>query len=198
MFNAYKRIRKDFGKIKSPVELPNLIKIQEESYKSFLQLEEKPEDRKDVGIQAVFKSVFPIHDFSGLVDLEFVKYEFDTPKYDAEEYLRHKLTFAAPLRVTLRLILWDIDEDGKRTIKDVKEQEIFMGEIPLMTEKGTLIFNGTERVFVSQMQRSPGVFFSHDEGKTHASGKLLFQEGYQTERIYLYQGIGRFKQHLFI
>ena len=174
MFNAYKRIRKDFGKIKSPVELPNLIKIQEESYKSFLQLEEKPEDRKDVGIQAVFKSVFPIHDFSGLVDLEFVKYEFDTPKYDAEECLRRGLTFAAPLRVTLRLILWDIDEDGKRTIKDVKEQEIFMGEIPLMTEKGTLIFNGTERVFVSQMQRSPGVFFSHDEGKTHASGKLLF------------------------
>ena len=174
MFNAYKRIRKDFGKIKSPIELPNLIKIQEESYKSFLQLEEKPEDRKDVGIQAVFKSVFPIHDFSGLVDLEFVKYEFDTPKYDAEECLRRGLTFAAPLRVTLRLILWDIDEDGKRTIKDVKEQEIFMGEIPLMTEKGTLIFNGTERVFVSQMQRSPGVFFSHDEGKTHASGKLLF------------------------
>ena len=174
MFNAYKRIRKDFGKIKSPIELPNLIKIQEESYKSFLQLEEKPEDRKDVGIQAVFKSVFPIHDFSGLVDLEFVKYEFDAPKYDAEECLRRGLTFAAPLRVTLRLILWDIDEDGKRTIKDVKEQEIFMGEIPLMTEKGTLIFNGTERVFVSQMQRSPGVFFSHDEGKTHASGKLLF------------------------
>ncbi len=174
MFNAYKRIRRDFGKIKSPIELPNLIKIQEESYKSFLQLEEKPEDRKDVGIQAVFKSVFPIHDFSGLVDLEFVKYEFDAPKYDAEECLRRGLTFAAPLRVTLRLILWDIDEDGKRTIKDVKEQEIFMGEIPLMTEKGTLIFNGTERVFVSQMQRSPGVFFSHDEGKTHASGKLLF------------------------
>ena len=174
MFNAYKRIRKDFGKIKSPVELPNLIKIQEESYKSFLQLEEKPEDRKDVGIQAVFKSVFPIHDFSGLVDLEFVKYEFDAPKYDAEECLRRGLTFAAPLRVTLRLILWDIDEEGKKSIKDVKEQEIFMGEVPLMTEKGTLIFNGTERVFVSQMQRSPGVFFTHDEGKTHASGKLLF------------------------
>ena len=174
MFNAYKRIRKDFGKIKSPVELPNLIKIQEESYKSFLQLEERPEERKDVGIQAVFKSVFPIHDFSGLVDLEFVKYEFDAPKYDAEECLRRGLTFAAPLRVTLRLILWDIDEDGKKSIKDVKEQEIFMGEVPLMTEKGTLIFNGTERVFVSQMQRSPGVFFTHDEGKTHASGKLLF------------------------
>ena len=174
MFNAYKRIRKDFGKIKSPIELPNLIKIQEESYKSFLQLEEKPEERKDVGIQAVFKSVFPIHDFSGLVDLEFVKYEFDAPKYDAEECLRRGLTFAAPLRVTLRLILWDIDEEGNKSIKDVKEQEIFMGEIPLMTEKGTLIFNGTERVFVSQMQRSPGVFFTHDEGKTHSSGKLLF------------------------
>ena len=118
--------------------------------------------------------MFPIHDFSGLVDLEFVKYEFDAPKYDAEECLRRGLTFAAPLRVTLRLILWDIDEDGKKSIKDVKEQEIFMGEVPLMTEKGTLIFNGTERVFVSQMQRSPGVFFTHDEGKTHASGKLLF------------------------
>ncbi len=174
MFNAYKRIRKSFGKIKSPIELPNLIKIQEESYKSFLQLEEKPEERVDVGIQAVFKSVFPIHDFSGLVDLEFVKYEFDAPKYDAEECLRRGLTFAAPLRVTLRLILWDIDEENNKSIKDVKEQEIFMGEVPLMTEKGTLIFNGTERVFVSQMQRSPGVFFTHDEGKTHASGKLLF------------------------
>ena len=174
MFNAYKRIRKDFGKIKAPIDVPNLIKIQEESYKSFLQLEEKPEERKDVGIQAVFKSVFPIHDFSGLVDLEFVKYEFDTPKYDAEECLRRGLTFAAPLRVTLRLIIWDIDEEGKKTIKDVKEQEIFMGEVPLMTDKGTLIFNGTERVFVSQMQRSPGAFFTHDEGKTHASGKLLF------------------------
>ena len=174
MFNAYKRIRKDFGRIKSPIELPNLIKIQEESYKSFLQLEEKPENRKDVGIQAVFKSVFPIHDFSGLADLDFVKYEFDTPKYDAEECLRRGLTFAAPLRVTLRLVLWDIDENGNKSIKDVKEQEIFMGEIPLMTEKGTLIFNGTERVFVSQMQRSPGVFFTHDGGKTHASGKLLF------------------------
>ncbi len=174
MFNAYKRIRKDFGKIKSPVELPNLIKIQEESYKSFLQLEKKPEERENVGIQAVFKSVFPIHDFSGLVDLEFVKYEFDAPKYDAEECLRRGLNYAAPLRVTLRLILWDIDEEGKKSIKDVKEQEIFMGEVPLMTEKGTLVFNGTERVFVSQMQRSPGVFFTHDEGKTHASGKLLF------------------------
>ena len=174
MFNAYKRIRKDFGRIKSPIELPNLIKIQEESYKSFLQLEEKPENRKDVGIQAVFKSVFPIHDFSGLADLDFVKYEFDAPKYDAEECLRRGLTFAAPLRVTLRLVLWDIDENGNKSIKDVKEQEIFMGEIPLMTEKGTLIFNGTERVFVSQMQRSPGVFFTHDGGKTHASGKLLF------------------------
>ena len=174
MFNAYKRIRKDFGKIKSPIDVPNLIKIQEESYKSFLQLEEKPENRKNVGIQAVFKSVFPIHDFSGLVDLEFVKYEFDAPKYDAEECLRRGLTFSAPLRVTLRLIIWDIDEEGKKSIKDVKEQEIFMGDVPLMTDKGTLIFNGTERVFVSQMQRSPGAFFTHDEGKTHASGKLLF------------------------
>ena len=174
MFNAYKRIRKDFGKIKSPIELPNLIKIQGESYKDFLQLDVPAENRKNVGIQAVFKSVFPMHDFSGAADLDFVKYEFDAPKYDAEECLRRGFTFAAPLRVVLRLILWDVAEDGKKTIKDVKEQEIFMGEVPLMTEKGTLIFNGTERVFVSQMQRSPGVFFTHDGGKTHASGKLLF------------------------
>ena len=174
MFNAYKRIRKDFGKIKSPIELPNLIKIQGESYKDFLQLDVPAENRKNVGIQAVFKSVFPMHDFSGAADLDFVKYEFDAPKYDAEECLRRGFTFAAPLRVVLRLILWDVAEDGKKTIKDVKEQEIFMGEVPLMTEKGTLIFNGTERVFVSQMQRSPGVFFTHDDGKTHASGKLLF------------------------
>ncbi|MDR2099016.1 MAG: DNA-directed RNA polymerase subunit beta [Rickettsiales bacterium] len=174
MFNAYKRIRKDFGKIKAPIDLPNLIKIQEESYKSFLQLEEKPEARRDIGIQAVFKSVFPINDFSGLATLEFIKYEFDAPKYDAEECLRRGLTYAAPLRVALRLIVWDMDENGRKSIKDVKEQEIFMGEVPLMTDKGTLVFNGTERVFVSQMQRSPGVFFTHDEGKVHASGKLLF------------------------
>ena len=174
MFNAYKRIRKNFGKIKSPIELPNLIKIQGESYKDFLQLDVNADERKNVGIQSVFKSVFPIHDFAGVADLDFVKYEFDPPKYDAEECLRRGFTFAAPLRVVLRLILWDVSEDGKKSIKDVKEQEIFMGEVPLMTDKGTLIFNGTERVFVSQMQRSPGVFFTHDGGKTHASGKILF------------------------
>ncbi|MDR1009102.1 MAG: DNA-directed RNA polymerase subunit beta [Rickettsiales bacterium] len=175
MFNAYKRIRKDFGRIKAPIDLPNLIKIQEESYKQFLQLDIPSDERKDVGIQAVFKSVFPIHDFSGLSSLEFVKYEFEAPKYDAEECLKRGLTYAAPLRVVLRLIVWDIEEKtGKKSIKDVKEQEIFMGEVPLMTDKGTLVFNGTERVFVSQMQRSPGVFFSHDDGKTHSSGKLLF------------------------
>ena len=174
MFNAYKRIRKDFGRIKSPIELPNLIKIQEESYRQFLQLDVLPEERKDVGIQQVFKSIFPIEDFSGLASLDFIKYEFEKPVYDAEECLRRGLTYAAPLRVWLRLIVWDIDDGGRKSIKDVKEQEIFMGEVPLMTDKGTLVFNGTERVFVSQMQRSPGAFFTHDEGKTHSSGKLLF------------------------
>ncbi|MCL2439879.1 MAG: DNA-directed RNA polymerase subunit beta, partial [Alphaproteobacteria bacterium] len=175
MFNTYKRIRKDFGKIKAPIELPNLIEIQEESYKKFLQMDVPSEKREEVGIQAVFKSVFPISDYAGLASLEFVKYEFEAPKYDVEECLRRGLTYAAPLRVVLRLIVWDIDEStGKKSIKDVKEQEIFMGEVPLMTDKGTLIFNGTERVFVSQMQRSPGVFFGHDDGKTNSSGKYLF------------------------
>ncbi|MDR3126349.1 MAG: DNA-directed RNA polymerase subunit beta [Rickettsiales bacterium] len=174
MFNANKRIRRDFGKIRAPIEIPNLIKIQEESYRDFLQMHLGPEDRKNVGIQAVFKSVFPINDFSGLAALDFVKYEFEPPKYDAEECLKRGLTYAAPLRVQLRLVIWDIAEDGSRSIKNVKDQDIFMGEVPLMTDKGTLIFNGTERVFVSQMQRSPGVFFTHDGGKTHSSGKLLF------------------------
>ena len=174
MFNAYHRIRRDFGKIKTPIELPNLIKIQEESYKQFLQMDVPSSERKLVGIEAVFRSIFPINDFAGTSTLEFMKYEFEQPVYDAEECLRRGLTYAAPLRVWLRLIVWDIDDSGKKSIKDMKEQDIFMGEVPLMTDKGTLVFNGTERVFVSQMQRSPGTFFSHDEGKTHPSGKLLF------------------------
>ena len=174
MFNAYKRIRKDFSKIKSVLELPNLIKIQEDSYNEFLQKDVLPENRKNIGMQAVFKSVFPIQDYSGYADLDFVKYDFDEPKYDAEECQRRGFTFAAPLRVVLRLILWDRDEDGKKSIRDVKEQEIYMGEVPLMTDKGTLIFNGVERVFVSQLQRSAGVFFTHDYGQTHPSGKVLY------------------------
>ena len=131
--------------------------------------------RPDEGLQAVFKSVFPITDFSGASMLEFVSYEFEQPKFDVEECRQRDLTYAAPLKVTLRLIVFDIDEDtGAKSIKDIKEQNVYMGDMPLMTNNGTFIVNGTERVIVSQMHRSPGVFFDHDKGKSHSSGKLLF------------------------
>jgi DNA-directed RNA polymerase subunit beta len=126
-------------------------------------------------LQAVFKSVFPISDFSGSAMLEFVSYEFELPKFDVEECRQRDLTYSAPLKVTLRLIVFDIDEDtGAKSIKDIKEQNVYMGDMPLMTDNGTFIVNGTERVIVSQMHRSPGVFFDHDKGKSHSSGKLLF------------------------
>ncbi|MEL0021139.1 MAG: DNA-directed RNA polymerase subunit beta, partial [Rickettsiales bacterium] len=132
-------------------------------------------DRADSGLQEAFKTVFPIQDFSGQALLEFVKYELEDPKYDVEECQQRGMTYAAPLKVTLRLVVWDIDEDtGARSIRDIKEQDVYMGDMPLMTENGTFVVNGTERVIVSQMHRSPGVFFDHDKGKTHSSGKYLF------------------------
>ncbi|CAL1691402.1 DNA-directed RNA polymerase subunit beta [Brevundimonas subvibrioides] len=174
-FTGKKRIRKSFGRIPEAVQMPNLIEVQRESYEQFLQREVRPGVRKEQGIEAVFKSVFPIKDFNERAVLEYVSYEFEDPKYDVEECIQRDMTYAAPLKVKLRLIVFEADEEtGARSVKDIKEQDVYMGDIPLMTDKGTFIVNGTERVIVSQMHRSPGVFFDHDKGKTHSSGKLLF------------------------
>src|SRR5690348_11531332 len=174
-FTGRKRVRKFFGSIKEVAEMPNLIEVQKASYDQFLLVKEPAGGRLDEGLQAVFKSVFPISDFSNTAQLEFVRYEFEPPKYDVDECRQRGMTYAAPLKVTLRLIVFDIDEEtGARSVKDIKEQDVYMGDIPLMTNNGTFVVNGTERVIVSQMHRSPGVFFDHDKGKTHSSGKLLF------------------------
>src|SRR5579883_2398129 len=174
-FTGRKRIRKSFGRIPEVAPMPNLIEVQKSSYDHFLQMDVPPEQRGSVGLQEVFKSVFPIRDFSDRARLEFVRYELEQPKYDVEECQQRGITFAAPLKVTLRLVVWDVDEDtGSRSIRDIKEQDVYMGDMPLMTKNGTFIINGTERVIVSQMHRSPGVFFDHDKGKTHSSGKYLF------------------------
>src|SRR3954453_22231922 len=174
-FNGKMRIRKTFGRIPEVAPMPNLIEGQRSSYDHFLQMGVTAENRASVGLQEVFKSVFPIRDFSERAQLEFVRYELETPKYDVDECQQRGITFAAPLKVTLRLVVWDVDEDtGSRSIRDIKEQDVYMGDMPLMTDKGTFIINGTERVIVSQMHRSPGVFFDHDKGKTHSSGKYLF------------------------
>ncbi len=174
-FNGEKRIRKSFGRIPEVAPMPNLIEVQRSSYDHFLQMGVAPEERGSVGLQEVFRSVFPIRDFSERAQLEFVRYELETPKYDVDECQQRGINYAAPLKVTLRLVVWDIDEDtGSRSIHDIKEQDVYMGDMPLMTRNGTFIINGTERVIVSQMHRSPGVFFDHDKGKTHSSGKYLF------------------------
>ncbi len=155
--------------------MPNLIEVQKASYDQFLLVDEPKAGRPDEGLQSVFRSVFPITDFSNTASLEFVKYEFEQPKYDVDECRQRDMTFAAPLKVTLRLIVFEVDEEtGARSVKDIKEQDVYMGDMPFMTMNGTFIVNGTERVIVSQMHRSPGVFFDHDKGKTHSSGKLLF------------------------
>ncbi|MEO6946091.1 MAG: DNA-directed RNA polymerase subunit beta, partial [Nitrobacter sp.] len=174
-FTGRKRVRKFFGHIREVAEMPNLIEVQKASYDQFLMVNEPEGGRLDEGLQAVFRSVFPISDFSSTSMLEFVRYEFEAPKYDVDECRQRGMTYAAPLKVTLRLIVFDIDEEtGARSVKDIKEQDVYMGDIPLMTMNGTFVVNGTERVIVSQMHRSPGVFFDHDKGKTHSSGKLLF------------------------
>ncbi len=174
-FTGQKRIRKSFGRIPEVVTMPNLIDVQRASYEGFLQMHVAPDSRTQTGLQEVFKSVFPIDDFAGRGRLEFVSYELEEPKYDVEECIQRGMTFAAPLKVVLRLIVWDVDEDtGARSIRDIKEQPVYMGDMPLMTDNGTFIINGTERVIVSQMHRSPGVFFDHDKGKTHSSGKYLY------------------------
>ncbi|WP_395021108.1 DNA-directed RNA polymerase subunit beta [Dongia sp.] len=170
-----KRIRRTFGRISEITTMPNLIEVQKSSYDQFLQIGVAAENRQSIGLQEVFRSVFPIRDFSEKAELQFVRYELEEPKYDVEECQQRGMTFAAPLKVTLRLVVWDTDEEtGARSIRDIKEQDVYMGDMPLMTRSGTFIVAGTERVVVSQMHRSPGVFFDHDKGKTHSSGKYLF------------------------
>ena len=172
---AKRRIRKNFGKIPQIVEIPDLIGVQRESYSRFLQMDIPPEQREDIGLQSVYKSVFPIKDFTGSASLEFVSYRFAEVKHSVEECIHRGMTYEIPLRITARLVVYDVDsETGVSNIRDIKEQEIYFGTIPLMTDKGTFIINGTERVVVSQLHRSSGVFFDHDKGKTHSSGKIIY------------------------
>ncbi|MEZ0390948.1 MAG: DNA-directed RNA polymerase subunit beta [Pseudobdellovibrionaceae bacterium] len=169
------RIRKNFAKNKQVIDIPNLIELQKSSYEAFLQKEMDPDRRGELGLNGVFKSVFPITDFNNTASLEFVSYTLEPAKYDVDECRQRGMTFAAPIKVTLRLIVFDVDEETEaRSIRDVKEQEVYLGEIPLMTANGSFIINGTERVVVSQLHRSPGVFFDHDGGKNNASGKLIY------------------------
>ena len=183
-FTGRSRIRKSFGRIAEVAPMPNLIEVQKTSYEHFLQRDTDPDARGKWGLEAVFDSVFPISDFSGRSMLEYVRYEFEEPKFDVEECQQRGMTYAAPLKVTLRLLVWDVDEEtGAKSVRDIKEQFVYMGDMPMMTKNGTFVVNGTERVIVSQMHRSPGVFFDHDKGKTHSSGKYLF-----TARVIPYRG----------
>jgi DNA-directed RNA polymerase subunit beta len=181
-FTEKKRIRKDFGKRPSILEVPFLLATQIESYRDFLQLDKKPERRTETGLHAAFSSVFPISSYSGSAALEYVSYRLGIPTFDVKECQMRGMTYAAPLRALVRLVIYD-KEANTPTVKDIKEQEVYMGELPLMTDTGTFVINGTERVIVSQLHRSPGVFFDHDKGKTHSSGKLLF-----SARVIPYRG----------
>src|SRR3954451_20937790 len=183
-FTDKKRIRKDFGKRSSILEVPYLLAIQLDSYRKFLQAEVAEGRRDEIGLHAAFRSVFPIVSYSGNAQLEYVSYRLGEPVFDVKECQLRGLTYAAPLRVKVRLIVLDKEATGaKKTVKDVREQEVYLGELPLMTDNGTFVINGTERVIVSQLHRSPGVFFDHDRGKSHSSGKLLF-----SARIIPYRG----------
>ncbi len=183
-FTGRKRVRRSYGRIDEVAQMPNLIEIQRSSYALFLQEGVKANDREIRGLEEVFTSVFPIKDFSDRAEIDYVRYELEPPKYDVEECQQRGITYAAPLRVTLRLSVFDVDEDtGLRSIRDIKEQDVYMVDMPLMTNNGTFVVNGTERVIVSQMHRSPGVFFDHDNGKTHVSGKYLF-----SARVIPYRG----------
>ncbi|MBW2520657.1 MAG: DNA-directed RNA polymerase subunit beta [Deltaproteobacteria bacterium] len=177
-------LRKHFQEIKRIIDIPNLIDIQKNSYQRFLQADLPASARQTIGLEAVFRSVFPIKDFSETCSLEYVEYSLGTPKYDVEECHQRGMTFAAPMKVKVRLVAWDVDKESEvQSIRDIKEQEVYFGEIPLMTDNGTFIINGTERVIVSQLHRSPGVFFDHDKGKTHSSGKVLY-----SARVIPYRG----------
>ena len=183
-FTGRKRIRKSFGRIAEVAAMPNLIEVQKSSYDKFLQADIPEADRGDNGMNGVFQSVFPVKDFAETAELHYVKFNLEDPKYDVEECQQRGMTYAAPLKVTLRLIVFEVDEDTQaKSVLDIKEQEVYMGDMPLMTQNGTFVINGTERVIVSQMHRSPGVFFDHDKGKTHSSGKFLF-----AARIIPYRG----------
>ena len=181
-YTEKKRIRKDFGKMSHVMDVPYLLAIQLDSYKKFTQEDVSSEERLDIGLHAAFKSVFPIVSYSGNAALEYVDYALGDPAFDVGECQLRGVTFSVPLRVKVRLIIYD-KESANKTIKDIKEQEVYMGEIPLMTDNGTFVINGTERVIVSQLHRSPGVFFDHDKGKTHSSGKLLY-----SARVIPYRG----------
>ena len=181
-FTEKKRIRKDFGKLPSVMDIPYLLAIQVDSYQKFLQKGVKSEDRKKQGLEVAFSSVFPISSYSGSAALEYVSYELGQPDFDVKECQLRGVTYSSPLRVKIRLIIYD-KESSNKNVKDVKEQEVYMGEVPLMTGNGTFVINGTERVIVSQLHRSPGVFFDHDKGKTHSSGKLLY-----SARVIPYRG----------
>ena len=183
-FTEKKRIRKNFSKRRFSHELPYLLAIQKNSYHKLLQAEMPAEQRIDQGLQAAFKSVFPIESYNGAASLEFVSYSLGQPTFDVKECQQRGMIYAAPLRAVLRLVVINKDDGGTgKSVRDVKEQDVYMGEVPLMTDNGTFIINGTERVVVSQLHRSPGVFFDHDRGKTHASGKLLF-----SARVIPYRG----------
>ena len=174
-FADNRRVRLDFSSITAPLDIPNLIDLQRKSYEKFLQADVPVEKREDIGLHAVFKSVFPIEDFDRTASLEYESYTLEKPKYDVAECRQRGMTFAVPLKITVRLVVYDVDDEtGNRSIRDIKEQEVYMGEIPLMTERGSFIINGTERVIVSQLHRSPGVIFTHDQGKSHSSGKILY------------------------
>ncbi|RYE37399.1 MAG: DNA-directed RNA polymerase subunit beta, partial [Sphingobacteriales bacterium] len=173
--SSFTRPRKRFEKIAPAIDIPYLIELQRNSYNMFLQAEDIPQNRKNVGLEAVFNSVFPITHFAETASVEFVSYSFEEPKYTVDECRQRGMSFAAPLKVVIRLVVWDLDKDTNvKSIRDVKEQEVYFGEIPLMTEDGTFIINGTERVVVSQLHRSSGVFFDHDKGRNSSSGKLLY------------------------
>jgi DNA-directed RNA polymerase subunit beta len=183
-FTEKKRLRKNFGRIPTIIDIPNLIEVQKQSFRRFLQEDVEVEQRGNHGLHGVFGSVFPIKDYAGTLSLEYVTYVLGEPKYEMDECLQRGMTFSAPLKVTFRLVVWEENEEtGAKTVQEIKEQDVYLGEIPLMTHTGTFIINGTERVIVSQMHRSPGVFFDHDKGKTHSSGKLLF-----SSRVIPYRG----------
>ena len=181
-FTEKKRIRKNFGELPSPLGVPYLLSIQLDSFRKFLQQGVAKDDRENIGLHAAFNTVFPIMGYNGSAALEYVSYKLGKPEFDVKECQVRGLTYAAPLRVTVRLIIYDKDSKVKK-VKDVREQEVYLGEMPLMTDNGTFVINGTERVIVSQLHRSPGVIFDHDRGKTHSSGKVLF-----SSRVIPYRG----------
>ena len=184
-YTERKRIRKSFGKRESVLNVPYLLTMQKESYVAFLQKDVPPQQRKPEGLQAAFLSAFPIHSHNGFVEMKFLEFNIAKPTFDVRECQQRGLTFAAAVRAKLQMIIYDREASTSQSkvVKEVKEQEVYMGEVPLMTDYGSFIVNGTERVIVSQLHRSPGVFFEHDKGKTHSSGKLLF-----SARIIPYRG----------